>query len=107
MASTIRDVARRAGVSSGHMEGSAHYEGRAIDIFVRPISKANNRRGWAIASYLVAHADRLLIDHVIFDDMIWSAGPRSEAGWRDYDPGDGPGDRKVLEHRDHVHVDVI
>ena len=31
---------------------------------------------------------------------------RSDQGWRDYDPGNAPGDRKVLEHRDHVHVDV-
>ncbi|HET8718127.1 MAG TPA: hypothetical protein VFM50_10295 [Nocardioidaceae bacterium] len=93
------------GVSTGHMKGSAHYDGRALDVFVRPINEANNRRGWAIAYYLVAHADRLLIEHVIFDDMIWSAD-RSEEGWRDYDPGDGPGRRAVLEHRDHVHVDV-
>ena len=28
------------GVSTGHMEGSAHYEGRAIDLFVRPVSPA-------------------------------------------------------------------
>ena len=41
------------------MEGSAHYEGRAIDIFFRPINAENRKRGWAIASYLVAHADRL------------------------------------------------
>ena len=46
------------------------------------------------------------IDHVIFDKRIWTAGVRSERGWRDYDPGNGPGDRKILEHRDHVHVDV-
>ena len=94
------------GVSSGHMKGSAHYEGRAIDVFVRPISQDNRRTGWAIASYLVAHASRLDIHHVIFDKMIWTAGHRSTSGWRDYDPGDGPGDRAVLEHRDHVHVDV-
>ena len=93
------------GVTGGHMEGSAHYDGRAIDIFLRPVNETNNRRGWAIAQYLVAHADRLLVEHVIFDDRIWTAGPRSEDGWRDYDPGSGPGDQAVLEHRDHVHVD--
>ena len=31
------------GVSTGHMEGSAHYEGRAIDVFVRPVTPANKR----------------------------------------------------------------
>jgi hypothetical protein len=94
------------GVSTGHITGSAHYDGRAIDVFVRPTSVDNRRRGWAIASYLVAHASRLQIDHVIFDRRIWSAG-RSERGWRTYHPGNVAGDRAVLEHRDHVHVDVI
>jgi hypothetical protein len=95
------------GVSTGHMKGSAHYEGRAVDVFVRPVSPANRARGWAMASYLVAHAGRLGVDHVIFDKRIWTAGARSESGWRDYDAPDGPGDRAVLEHRDHVHVDVL
>jgi hypothetical protein len=95
------------GVSTGHMSGSAHYDGRAVDVFVRPVSAPNNRKGWAIASYLVAHAARLDVDHVIFDKRIWQSGSRSEQGWRDYDPGNGPGDRAVLEHRDHVHVDVL
>ena len=88
------------------MKGSTHYEGRAIDVFVRPVNPANKRTGWAIASYLVAHAGRLDVEHVIFDKRIWTAGDRSDQGWRDYDPGNAPGDRKVLEHRDHVHVDV-
>ncbi len=94
------------GVKDGHQAGSAHYDGRAIDVFMRPVNPANKRKGWAVAEYLVAHADRLEIDHVIFDGRIWSAGIRSSQGWRDYDPGDRPGDRAVLEHRDHVHVDV-
>ncbi len=94
------------GVKDGHKEGSAHYDGRAIDIFVRPINEANRTRGWAIAYYLIAQADRLGIEHVIFDDLIWSSGRRSEEGWRAYDEGDGSGDKAVLQHRDHVHVDV-
>ncbi|MET1060015.1 MAG: hypothetical protein ABWX84_10470 [Nocardioides sp.] len=99
------------GVTEGHMKGSAHYEGRALDVFVRPIGKENRKRGWAMAYYLVAQAERLGIDHVIFDARIWSAGGRSEDGWRDYSPGDTGGKSAstvaVLEHRDHVHVDVL
>src|SRR4051794_1484291 len=95
------------GVSTGHQAGSAHYEGRAIDVFVRPVSADNKRKGWAIASYLVAQADRLSIDTVIFDDKIWKVGSRSADGWETYEvPSGSPGDQAVLEHRDHVHVDV-
>jgi hypothetical protein len=95
------------GVRDGHMKGSAHYDGRAIDIFVRPVSVENKQRGWAIAQYLVAQADRLDVQTVIFDDRIWRAGSRSGDGWRDYDPPRSSGDRAILEHRDHVHVDVF
>ncbi|WP_028639073.1 hypothetical protein [Nocardioides sp. URHA0032] len=95
------------GVSTGHMAGSAHYDGRAVDVFVRPVSPENKIRGWAIAQYLVAMADRLSIEHVIFDDRIWTSGSRSGDGWRDYDPPASSGSRLVLEHRDHVHVDVF
>ena len=94
------------GVTEGHMEGSAHYDGRAVDVFVRPVNDANQRMGWAIAAYLVAQADRLKLRTVIFDGKIWTSGRRSEQGWRDYEPSTSTGDRDVLEHRDHVHVDV-
>jgi hypothetical protein len=92
------------GVSDGHMEGSAHYEGRAIDVFFRPVNNTNNARGWAVAHYLVGNAARLDIRTVIFDDRIWTAG---RDGWRDYDPPERDGSATVLEHRDHVHVDVF
>lgn len=96
------------GVSTGHLPGSAHYEGRAIDVFFRPISAANKTRGWALAQYLVAHAERLEVDTVIFDGRIWTAR-RSFQGWRDYEvsrANRSAATVKILEHRDHVHVDV-
>ena len=91
------------------MTGSAHYEGRAIDVFFRPISADNKRRGWVVAQYLVANAARLDIEHVIFDGRIWTAGTRRSDGWRDYDAPKrhDPATSAVLEHRDHVHVDVF
>jgi hypothetical protein len=95
------------GVTTGHAEGSAHYAGRAIDIFFRPVSADSKTRGWAVAQYLVANARRLNIEHVIFDGRSWTAGSSSEHGWRRYvAPKDAAGDRAVLEHRDHVHVEV-
>jgi len=96
------------GVHTGHMPGSAHYEGRAIDAFVRPVSPRNTQRGWALAQYLVANAARLSIDTVIFDDRIWTAR-RAAEGWRHYSVATDGKPRavaRVLEHRDHVHVDV-
>ncbi|QYJ02452.1 hypothetical protein KUV85_08870 [Nocardioides panacisoli] len=95
------------GVSEGHMEGSAHYDGRAVDVFFRPVNERNKVRGWAMAQYFVANAERLQVSTVIYDDRIWTAR-RSDEGWRDYDvPSSSGGDRAILEHRDHVHVDVF
>lgn len=98
----------RGGVTDGHMPGSAHYEGRAVDVFFRPVTRANKVRGWAEAHYLVAHADRLAVETVIFDGKIWTAR-RGLQGWREYSPdtsGRSAAVAAVLEHRDHVHVDV-
>lgn len=99
------------GVTTGHMEGSAHYDGRAIDIFFRPVDTDMRRQGWVVAHYLVANARRLDVVHVIFDDRIWTSGAASEDGWQGYDPpslsrDDSAERRVILEHRDHVHVDV-
>ena len=98
----------RGGVSSGHMPGSTHYEGRAVDVFFRPVNNRTRAEGWAVAQYLVAHADRLNVNTVIFDGWIWT-DRRSFQGWREYDVDTSGRSREVaaiLEHRDHVHVDV-
>jgi hypothetical protein len=90
------------------MPGSAHYQGRAIDVFFRPVNAGNKARGWQLAQYLVARADRLSINTVIFDDRIWTAA-RADEGWRHYRvdvTGRSAATARVLEHRDHVHVDV-
>ena len=84
------------------MDGSAHYDGQAVDFFFRPADATNNSAGWALAQFLVANADRLEVSTVIYDDRIWTAS-RSSEGWRDYEiDSDDP----VARHLDHVHVDV-
>jgi hypothetical protein len=94
------------GVDSGHIEGSAHYDGRALDVFFRAYDDpATNRRGWAVAHWLVANADRLGVATVIYDDRIWTAR-RSAAGWRSYEHPSGNSANPTLRHLDHVHVDV-
>ncbi|TDQ53331.1 hypothetical protein [Actinorugispora endophytica] len=92
------------GVTDGHGEGSAHYDGRAVDVFFRPVDEGNRRSGWVLAQWLVAHAERLEVSVVIFDDRIWSTR-FAAAGWRGYTSADTGND--ILQHRDHVHVDVL
>jgi hypothetical protein len=93
-------------VGTGHISGSAHYDGRAIDVFFRPVDAQSKRSGWAVAHWLVAHADRLGIATVIYDARIWTSR-RSSQGWRDYTHPSGDTSNDVLMHRDHVHVDVV
>lgn len=93
------------GISEGHMQGSAHYDGRAIDIFFRPVTPENQRQGWATAHWLVAHADRLGITTVIYNERIWSV-EHARRGWREYQPPESPTGDPTLLHRDHVHVTV-
>jgi hypothetical protein len=94
------------GVSSGHMEGSAHYDGRAVDVFFAADDASAVLRGWSVAQWAVANADRLDVATVIYRDQIWTAA-RSDEGWRAYEPPGGPTDNPTLLHMDHVHVDVL
>ncbi|MGH3341904.1 MAG: hypothetical protein ACRDPK_03290 [Carbonactinosporaceae bacterium] len=94
------------GVDSGHVDGSSHYEGRAIDVFFRPASEPNQRRGWVFANWLTAHAEQYSVLSVIYDDHIWTVWA-SAVGWRDYLHPSGDTTDPVLRHLDHVHVAVV
>ncbi|MCW2665080.1 MAG: hypothetical protein JWN57_42 [Frankiales bacterium] len=94
------------GVRTGHIAGSAHYEGRAVDVFFRPLTPDNRRRGWVAAQWAVAHASSLGLATVIFDRRIWTVAQASE-GWRSYRVPAGGGDPAVRAHLDHVHIDVL
>jgi hypothetical protein len=72
--------------------------GRTFDVLVASRTQTDRRRGWAVASYLVAHAARLDIGQVAYDGRVWTAGQRSEHGWRS-DPGSTTTDA--------VHVEVV
>jgi hypothetical protein len=92
------------GVGSGHGGDSTHYDGRAVDVFFRPVTEENRRQGWVLSQWLVAHAADLDVQYVIFDDRFWSAR-LTRGGWHPYD-APAPAD-EILRHLDHVHVDVL
>jgi hypothetical protein len=92
------------GVGQGHGADSTHYDGRALDIFFRPVTEENRRQGWILAHWLVAHAEELDIQYVIFDDRFWSVHS-TRGQWHHYDAPEPGND--ILRHLDHVHVDVL
>jgi len=94
------------GISTGHVDSSSHYDGRAVDVFFRPVGNAAQaRRGWVFAQWAVAHADDYDVLSVIYADRIWTSWA-STAGWRDYVHPSGNRTNPILRHLDHVHVAV-
>lgn len=71
----------------GHIEGSDHYTGQAIDVMLEGAAD-----GAAIATYATLNAERWGVKYVIHNRKIWEPGK----GWQPYD-GDNP-------HTGHVHV---
>lgn len=94
------------GITTGHIEDSAHYDGRAVDISFSLSDKQNKQRGWLLAQWLVAHADYYQIQTIIWDGLIWS-NYKSAEGWRKYQHPWGPTKSPTLLHLDHIHVDVV
>jgi hypothetical protein len=64
---------------------------------------ANRRTGWAIATYLVANADRLGVNSVAFDGRVWSVN-RSTDGWRTWQTG---GKSNISRGAGQVHVAIV
>lgn len=87
---------------------SDHPHGRACDLTVGEIGGFPNPRdreaGWAMATWLTAHAEALAVHYVVWDGHIW----RADSGvWRRYDGG-GVYDPVSATggHFDHVHVSL-
>lgn len=93
----------RGGCTSGHTEGSDHYDGHAIDIMT-----SNKALGDRISRYLIRHQAKLGVHYLIWRNQIWDA-ERANAGWRGYCPGNcpyGSTSNRTALHMDHVHVSV-
>lgn len=73
--------------TSGHINGSDHYVGLAIDV----MTYADDVKGMAIWNYAITNADRLGVKYVIHDRKIWQAGKITPY------VGTSP-------HTDHVHI---
>ncbi|MQA78058.1 MAG: hypothetical protein GEV10_06205 [Streptosporangiales bacterium] len=91
------------GCSSGHIAGSDHYSGRAVDVMITPWrSPARVAKGWRLASWVVGNARPLHVKYVIYRDRIWTPG----RGWHAYRHPSGDTSNPTLRHLDHVHVSV-
>ena len=99
------------GGQSGHISGSYHYCGRAIDAFPpgvawsTPATGAGLSAGWRLANWAAHNAATLNVSEVIFYDRIWTVA-RSAEGWRAYRHSSGSGGNST-QHRDHVHISVF
>lgn len=74
---------------------SVHQYGRAMDLMLTPGKQS--ALGWAIARYAAANAGRFKIDHIIFEQKIWTP---YRPYWRPME------DRGSItqNHYDHVHI---
>jgi hypothetical protein len=76
---------------------SFHKNGRALDLMLTP--KKESKLGWQITAYLISHYKEFNIDHIIFEQKIWTP---SNQRWRKMaDRGS-----TTANHYDHVHVAI-
>lgn len=73
--------------TTGHISGSDHYTGHAIDV----MTLTDSAKGQKVAEWTIANAARLGVKYVIWNRRIWQNGK-----WTAYF-GTSP-------HTDHVHI---
>ena len=74
-----------------------HKNGRAVDIMLTPYKES--AVGWRIANYLSSHAAYFRVDHIIFEQKIWTP---SNPHWRHMADRGGI----TANHFNHVHVAI-
>jgi hypothetical protein len=90
------------GCTTGHIAGSDHYTGHAIDVMVLPYTDpARIADGNRIATWAVANADQLALKYLIWRARIWTP----DEGWHPYTHPSGSRD-PTLMHMDHIHLSV-
>lgn len=100
---TYPQISSTGGYSCRHIVGnskatSVHATGRALDIHI-PLyrRRADNDKGDPIANYLLANAQEMGIQTIIWDESIWTSS-RARQGVRYY-----TGSHR---HRDHLHIEI-
>jgi len=76
---------------------SNHQKGLAIDFMLT--QGAESALGWTIAKYAAAHASELNINHIIFEQRIWTPGNPT---WRKMENRGSA----TANHMDHVHISM-
>lgn len=97
------------GGESGHVEGSYHYEGQALDVMMLPLGEVNGyprqvAAGNRIASFLIDNQAKYAVMRIIWRARIWDADEAAK-GWEPYSHPSGSSG-PTLMHQDHLHVVV-
>ena len=94
------DIKTVGGYRASARDPGGHPSGLAADFMVS-LTAAGTRQGDALATYSRAHAAKLGIDYIIWQQRIWSTS-RAGQGWR---PMEDRGSA-TQNHRDHVHINL-
>lgn len=91
---------------SGHIRGSDHYTGRALDLGVREYRGAGRQLGDRMVAWLLANRQAFNVRQIIWYDKIITFRRDGTGQWKTYTHPSGRTWDDNLQHRNHVHVGV-